>query len=69
MGSPIPTRCDRCGAPLLPGAYKRVRADRHSGTCRPGKQWLTDEFRRYYCTACAEEVKKAIRRCEMEGGE
>lgn len=67
MGSPITTVCDRCGAPLRAGSYRRVRSDRHSGVCSAGKQWLTDEFRRYYCPTCAEEVKKAIRRCEMEG--
>lgn len=59
-------RCDRCGAPLEKGRYRRIRSDRRTFEAYPRTQWVTDEFIRYYCPGCAEEVKKAIRRSEME---
>ena len=67
MAFSIPKECDRCGARLMKGGFKRIRADKRTMASYPDTRWITDEFLRYYCPKCADEVKKAIRRCEMEG--
>ena len=66
MGMPIPTTCEKCGAPISKGSTFRLRMDeRLPQDWKTTAKWRTDEFRRYYCAYCAAEVKKAVRRYEM----
>lgn len=65
MGMPIPTTCDRCGAQLPPD-HMRLRVDARVPRPQNTTRWVTGEFRRYYCPACAEDAKRAVRR--FEGG-
>ena len=59
--------CDRCGVKLAKGSMCRLRMDRSVLPGRKETRWVTDEFVRYYCSECAREAKKAVRKFEISG--
>ena len=56
----LPTKCDRCGATLKRGEFRRFRFDRSYEGVPASTKWVTDEFRRYYCPECTRKAKAAL---------
>ena len=67
MSGYVPRFCDKCGAPLEKGNFKRIRADRRTTASYPQTRWLAEAFIRYYCNECEGKVRRAIIMCEEEG--